>query len=123
MKKYRYLSLTYTYIYATKNTDKSLKMKINPYQILGVNPKSTPDEIKTAFRRLVLIHHPDRGGDAETFKKIEYSYDILSNPSKRREYEQQVNDEPITQLSETVHNIVGEFWDKLKGKNEQGKDK
>ena len=59
-------------------------MKNNPYQTLGVGRKATPEEIKKAYRRLALLHHPDRGGDENKFKEITEAYDILSDPKKRR---------------------------------------
>jgi curved DNA-binding protein CbpA len=56
------------------------------YNILGVTKNSTPDEIKQAYRKLVKEHHPDRGGDAEKFKKINEAYDVLKDQQKRAEY-------------------------------------
>lgn len=47
-------------------------------QVLGVAPSATPSEIKDAYRKLVMIHHPDRGGDQETFLRIQKSYEALS---------------------------------------------
>ena len=41
------------------------------YSILGVGKKSTPDDIKKAYRKLAGKHHPDKGGDTATFQKIE----------------------------------------------------
>jgi hypothetical protein len=48
-------------------------------EILGFKPndKPTKDELKNAHRRLVLVHHPDRGGDPKQFKKIQEAYDQL----------------------------------------------
>lgn len=58
------------------------------YEILGVGKNATDDEIKKAFRSLAVKHHPDAGGDEETFKKISQAYDVLSDPKKRAEYDQ-----------------------------------
>ena len=45
-------------------------MHLNYFKVLGVNETSTDDEIKKAFRKLSMKHHPDRGGDENEFKKI-----------------------------------------------------
>lgn len=51
------------------------------YSVLGVHPRSTPDEIKKAYRRLAMAHHPDRNpGDPDAsnrFIKIKEAYDFL----------------------------------------------
>ena len=47
------------------------------YKVLGVPESSTQDDIKKAYRKLSLKHHPDRGGDAEQFKKINEAYKSL----------------------------------------------
>ena len=60
----------------------------NLYEILGVSKDASDDDIKKAFRKLAVKHHPDAGGDAETFKKISQAYDVLSDPKKRAEYDQ-----------------------------------
>jgi curved DNA-binding protein len=57
------------------------------YQALGVNKNSSPEEIKQAYRKLAMKHHPDRGGDEAEFKKINEAYDVLSNPEKRSSYD------------------------------------
>ena len=61
------------------------------YKLLGVNPNSSQGEIKKAFRRLSLKHHPDRGGDAEEFKKINAAYETLGDVEKKRMYDMQKN--------------------------------
>lgn len=61
------------------------------YKILGVSKTATPEEIKTAYRKLALKYHPDRGGDKETegkFKEVNEAYQILSNAEKRAQYDQ-----------------------------------
>jgi DnaJ-class molecular chaperone len=56
------------------------------YEVLGVNENATDVEIKKAYRRLSLKHHPDRKGDVETFKKINEAYQTLGDPQKRNMY-------------------------------------
>ena len=52
----------------------------NPYNCLDISQLSTQDEIRKAYKKLILINHPDKGGDAEKFNKIHEAYEILSNP-------------------------------------------
>jgi molecular chaperone DnaJ len=62
------------------------------YQILGVNRNASEKEIKQAFRRLARKHHPDLNpGDKSAeakFKEINAAYEVLSNPEKRKKYDQ-----------------------------------
>lgn len=57
------------------------------YNDLGVSKDATADEIKQAHKNLAKKHHPDAGGDEETFKRIQHAYDILSDPEKRKYYD------------------------------------
>lgn len=57
------------------------------YEILGVSRSASDAEIKKAYRKLALEHHPDRGGDQEKFKQINEAYQILSDPQKRAQYD------------------------------------
>ena len=57
------------------------------YEILGIPKTASPDEIKRAYRRLALKHHPDRGGDSGEFKKMSEAYQILSDPQRRAQYD------------------------------------
>ena len=58
------------------------------YNILGVSPNASPEEIKKAYRKLANQHHPDKGGDQAKFKDISVAYDTLSNAQKKAEYDQ-----------------------------------
>ena len=51
----------------------------SPYGVLGVSDTATASEIKKAFRSLMMIHHPDKGGDAEKAKKIIAAYQHLTS--------------------------------------------
>jgi DnaJ-class molecular chaperone len=59
-----------------------------PYKVLGVSESATADEIKKAYRKAALKHHPDKGGDEEKFKEISKAYETLSDPEKRKLYDQ-----------------------------------
>jgi len=62
------------------------------YQILGVSRNASEKEIKQAYRRLARKHHPDLNpGDKSAeakFKEINAAYEVLSNPEKRKKYDQ-----------------------------------
>lgn len=57
------------------------------YSILGVPRNASPDDIKKAYRKLAMQHHPDRGGDHDKFAKINSAYEVLSNSDKRSAYD------------------------------------
>jgi molecular chaperone DnaJ len=58
------------------------------YDILGVSKNASADEIKKAFRRAAIEHHPDRGGDEAKFKEINEAYEVLKDTEKRKRYDQ-----------------------------------
>jgi DnaJ-class molecular chaperone len=59
------------------------------YQILGVSENASQDEIKKAYRKLAVEHHPDKGGDENKFKKISEAYDTIGDQNKRTQYDNQ----------------------------------
>ena len=63
------------------------------YETLGVSKDASAAEIKKAYKRLASKHHPDKGGDAEEFKKIQEAYETLSNPQKRAQSESPFGEE------------------------------
>ena len=62
-------------------------MSKNYYDILWVTKTSTEDEIKKAYRKKAMEHHPDRWWDAEKFKEVNEAYSVLSDSSKKRQYD------------------------------------
>src|ERR671920_904163 len=66
--------------------------KVNLYKILEVSKEASQDEIRRSYRRLARKYHPDANpGDKQAedrFKEIQHAYEVLSNPEKRREYDE-----------------------------------
>jgi len=58
------------------------------YEVLGVGKSASADELKKAYRRRAVEHHPDRGGSEEGFKEVSEAYEVLKDSSKRQRYDQ-----------------------------------
>lgn len=88
------------------------------FSALGAERNDTPAQIKQHYRKLARAYHPDKGGDPEKFMAIQLAYDVLSDPDRRRRYEETGDDgsrakaEPGVQtLVTVVLGLVGECPD------------
>ena len=59
----------------------------NYYDILGVDEKASADEIKKAFRKAAVQHHPDKWGDKKKFQEINEAYQVIGDEKKRGQYD------------------------------------
>jgi len=70
--------------FVQRSTTESVVRPDSPYALLGVAAHASPDEIRTAFRRLALVHHPDHGGDPAAFIALKRAYDRALARRRRR---------------------------------------
>lgn len=84
------------------------------YNILGVSETATQDEIKKAYKKLAVQHHPDKGGNEETFKKISEAYDTLGDETKRSEYDMKGKN-PFGGFDSDPFSSFGDFFSNMTG--------
>ncbi|KAK7942698.1 uncharacterized protein PG986_011811 [Apiospora aurea] len=68
---------------------------VNPYEVLALERSATGDQIKSAYRKLALKHHPDKVTDpsqkqeaTQKFQEIAFAYAVLSDPARRKRYDE-----------------------------------
>ena len=62
-------------------------MEQDYYEVLGLSNNASQDEIKKSYRKLSFKHHPDRGGEKEKFQQLNEAYSVLSDETKRKQYD------------------------------------
>ncbi|XP_013716857.1 chaperone protein DnaJ-like isoform X2 [Brassica napus] len=97
------------------------KARVSPYEVLGVSPSATPQDIKRAYRRLALKYHPDVNKEAnaqEKFLRIKHAYTTLINSESRGSdspasgYSGQTNQKGNSQVEEDFYGL-GDFFKDL----------
>lgn len=82
---------------------------MDPWQVLGVSPDASKDDIKTAYRKLARDHHPDLGGDPNRFIEIQKAYEQLTNPQPQSNPFTQQHPFGADPLSEIFRNFSAHF--------------
>jgi DnaJ-class molecular chaperone len=106
-------------------------MNHNLYELLNSNKSDDLNTIKKNYKKLVKIHHPDKGGDNEYFKKITKAFEILSNDESRNLYDRTgktpddhtYHDDIFNHSDVFVSNINDIFGDFFNNKNRNKKNK
>ena len=84
------------------------------YNTLGLPKHASQDDIKKAYRKLAMTHHPDKGGDSGKFKEISEAFETLSDEEKRKHYDshgkQRADFRPQHRESHNPHDIFGAFF-------------
>ena len=78
------------------------------YSILGVSRNASEQDIRKAYKKKSMQHHPDRGGNEEEFKKVNEAYSTLKDPQKRAEYD---NPQPQMHSSDFSNAFGADFSD------------
>ena len=64
-----------------------MEFRNDPYKTLGIAKDATLEQIKTAYHKKALQTHPDKGGHPSLFRPIQEAYEVLSDPVKRKDYD------------------------------------
>ena len=67
----------------------------NYYEILGVTPDATPEEIRSAYLDLAKRVHPDQGGNQALFRSVNSAYETLNDPTRRATYDRNNFEDPL----------------------------
>ena len=89
------------------------------YEVLGVSRDASPEEVKSAYRRLARQHHPDAnqgdGGAEAEFKSVAAAYEVLSDPDRRRNYDRFGHDGPSTGMAGDPFGGIGDIFESFFG--------
>jgi curved DNA-binding protein CbpA len=85
-------------------------MTLDYYDILGLTPDATEEEMREKYRELVKINHPDSGTDGSLrFMAIKKAYDVLRDRKKKQMYDRQCRLATTMNVTEAANSLALEF--------------
>lgn len=84
-------------------------MSTDYYETLGVGRDATIEELRSAHRAKAKACHPDAGGDAEAFGRIQQAWEVLRDPARRRRYDETGDSKPDTTDADAVWILMQAF--------------
>jgi curved DNA-binding protein len=87
---------------------------MNPHSVLGVAADATPEQIKSAYRKMAMQHHPDRNGGSEEasrkFQEIQDAYDMLRTDKPRKQQSHQHQHQNHHEFHMNMHDMFNHFF-------------
>ncbi len=83
---------------------------IDFYEVLGLNQNASAEEIKSAYRRLAIQHHPDKQGDVVKFKEVNEANAVLGNPERRAAYDHERANALVEDITSAASTVVNEYF-------------
>ncbi|AEH10836.1 MULTISPECIES: J domain-containing protein [Protofrankia] len=68
---------------------------VSLYDVLGVPPAASQEQIVAAYRRAARRTHPDAGGSEQAFERVSRAYEVLGDPERRRDYDRRTHAHPV----------------------------
>ncbi len=82
---------------------------MNPYEVLGIDRDATHARIRAAYRRAVMKHHPDKGGDPKKFEEVQKAHEVLTDPDRRAHYDATGDMGEAKAPDHMLHTIINAF--------------
>jgi curved DNA-binding protein CbpA len=80
------------------------------YEELELSPDCSFDDIKQQYRTLAMKYHPDHGGDVDKFQRIKHAYEVLSDPDRRKHYDETKSTEEFNLKGEAMTTLANIFF-------------
>ena len=83
----------------------------NPHHVLGVPSNATVKQVKSAYRKLCLVHHPNKGGCPKTFMQIKHAYEVIieRNVDHNDEVHEAISNIVMPEYQKYVRTLA--YWD------------